>query len=124
VNAPSQSRLFVPLAGAPYDWFASKRKTWELRRQHQQFNPGTVTEGRRIELRRGYRSRESSLWGTVASVVTCDSLAQFFESVDFTKVIPAARDREHAILIASAILGISPGERIPLIGFEIRLDLE
>ena len=69
--------------------------------------PAHLTPGRRVELRRGYRSQEDALWGRVAHMVEATSLAAFFEKVPFHLVIPVARSREEALERASSILGIA-----------------
>jgi hypothetical protein len=94
---PPRNRLFVPLSSEPFNWFRSGQKRWELRRYGRQYTPAHLTPGRRVELRRGYRSQEDALWGRVAHMVEATSLAAFFEKVPFHLVIPIARSREEAL---------------------------
>ena len=112
-------RLFVPLAGQPYAWFASGKKTWELRAKRGQFTEKHITLGRRVELRRGY-STPDSLWGTVADAVVAPTIRAFFEQVPFREVLPEAKDLDHAVAQACSILG-KPANT-PVIGFKVCLD--
>lgn len=121
MNQSSRSRLFIPLASAPFDWFQSGRKHWELRRYGRQYTEKHVAPGRSIELRKGYSDPTKALWGTVVRTVRAGSLRQFFEKVPFGLVIPPARTQEEAISMSATILGISECEEIDLLGFEVTL---
>jgi ASC-1-like (ASCH) protein len=111
-----QDRLFVALSEEPFEWFRSGHKKWELRKLGRQFTTKHVRIGRRVELRKGYRG-PASLWGEIVRVIEAPSIDQFFEQVPFEEVIPAARSRENAVEIASAILNVSP--HTPVLGFSI-----
>lgn len=117
----SMDRVFVPLAAGPYSWFADGSKTWELRRRGGGWGPGVVRGGRRVELRRGYRDRNSSLWGTIREVLTAPSIEAFFGLVPYGQVIPVAQSHNDAVERAAAILGIDP-HTAEVIGFRVELD--
>jgi hypothetical protein len=114
-------RLFVPLSGAPWRWFASGAKLWELRRLGGRWSEKQLRPGRRVELRRGY-STPDSLWGTVAEVVRADGISAFFDAVPHGLVICApGLGRAEAEAAAAAILGIAPAG-VPVIGFRVELE--
>lgn len=56
-------RLFVPVTSEVFGWWASGRKTWELRRAAPRWSPTHVYDGRSVEIRRGYSG--DSLWGRI-----------------------------------------------------------
>jgi len=112
-------RLFVPLATAPFEWFRSGGKRWELRRYGRQYTERTVVPGREVELRRGYQRQGDALWGTVAQTVKANSILEFFDRVPYELVIPIAKDRSEATQIAVSILGIVEDEDIELFGFSV-----
>lgn len=70
-----EDRLFVPLSTKWFNEYKRGRKTVELRGISSLFNVNTVIKGRKVELRRGYSTKES-LWGTITSVWTIRSIAQ------------------------------------------------
>ncbi len=109
------ARLFVPLASEPYHWFDNGEKLWELRRYGRQYTLDNVCVGRPVELRRGYNTSDS-IWGTIADVITAESVDDFFSLVDFGEVIPTARNKGEAITRAKAIIG-KDAERV--IGFRV-----
>jgi len=111
-----EDRLFVPLAEEPFNWFCSGQKKWELRRFGRQYTLKHVRVGRRVELRRGYRGPDA-LWGKILDVVQANSMDEFFNRVPFEEVIPVATSREHAIKIATDILGVDL--KTPLLGFAV-----
>lgn len=82
-------RLFVPLKTIHYRRFEAGEKDVELRGWNDQFNPETVVEGRRVELRRGY-STDDSLFGTVAHVWTSDDLARLLDAANHARIHPGA----------------------------------
>ena len=114
-------RLFVPLASAPFDWFRSGRKRWELRRYGRQYTTRNIMPGRTVELRRGYGSQTDVLWGTVTQTVTAGSLSEFFDRVPYELVIPTAKDKSEAVSIATSILRLAPEQSTALLGFEVTL---
>lgn len=113
-----EKRLFVPLAGQPFEWFSSGRKRWELRKYGRQYTEKHLVAGRRVELRRGY-STGHSLWGTLARTERAESIARFFDVVPYSLVVPGAASLAEAIEVAHGILGT--GE-FHVIGFEVGLD--
>jgi len=115
--------LFVPLAGKPYDWFSSRRKTWELRRCRGPWSTENVRTGRRVELRRGYRDRASSLWGTVEETLVAPGADAFFDLVPYPEVIPDAVSRAAAVAQFNEILGVDSSS-VEIIGFRVVLDDE
>lgn len=118
----SDKRLFVALSLAPYEWFRTGKKRWELRRCRSQFTSRHVRTGRRVELRAGYGRSRPSLWGTITEVRLASSLAEFFELVPFRSVIPPAQSLNEAMTQASGILRIEADAIIQLIGFQVDLD--
>lgn len=114
-----RKRLFVPLATAPFEWFRSGGKRWELRRYGRQYTERNVVPGREVELRRGYQSQGDALWGTVTQTVEAKSIFEFFNQVPYELVIPIARDRSEATQIAGSILGVSAEDDIKLFGFSV-----
>lgn len=112
-------RLFVPLATAPYRWFESGKKTWELRVKRGQYNTKNVRVGRPVELRRGY-STPDSIMGTIAEVVEAENIRAFFDVVPWERVIcdPDVDQRWAAENHAAAILKTIPkGQAV--IGFRV-----
>lgn len=114
------SRLFVPLSSAPFDWFASGEKLWELRRYGRRFNTAQLQVGRPVELRRGYNTCDS-IWGAVDTVVIAESISEFFQKVPFKQVIPTAEDVTTAVEIATDIIG-SDDQKV--IGFRVSTNAE
>jgi ASCH domain len=86
------SRLFVPLATDPYQWFLSGQKRWEVRRQRGAFSLHHVTQGRRVELRRGYSDYDSAV-GWAADILRIDA-SQKVETIAFRVVL----DKPGAVL--------------------------
>lgn len=123
MNDEIQSRrLFVPLASAPFEWFRSGKKSWELRRHGRQFTEKHVIPGRAVELRKGYQTTEDVIWGTVKRTLSAGSLADFFDQVPYQLVVPNAESRSQAVDIATSILGIGEHQPALLLGFEIEFD--
>jgi hypothetical protein len=87
--ATDSERLFVALKTEHYRNFESGAKTWELRGVNEQFNSATVTEGRRVELRRGY-STDDSLWGTITDVREFESVPAVADGIDHELILPGA----------------------------------
>lgn len=114
-------RLFLPLAAEPYSWFNDGQKTWELRTYNKRWNKKHVYEGRRVELRRGYRDKKTSIWGTIREVMAAPSISVFFDRVHFKEVIPRAISAIDAAHHAAAILGVDRTSTA-VIGFRIELD--
>jgi len=112
------NRLFVPLASEPFDWFASRRKRWEVRRARGAFRPDRLTGGRPVELRRGY-STPDRLHAAIGAVVTGDALGDLLARVPWALVIPSATSQEEAVDRATSILGPKPG---PFVAFECVLE--
>jgi ASCH domain len=112
-------RLFVPLANAPFCWFASGQKRWELRRLGRQYTRKHLIPGRRVELRRGYSDKTAALWGRIAEVLEAENLSRFFDVVDFRDVIPEAASRAEAVSTAAQILR---HDNVRVIGFRIEAD--
>jgi ASC-1-like (ASCH) protein len=115
----TRDRVFVPLAKAPFRWFASGHKSWELRRRGRQYTQKHLIPGRRVELRCGYSDKRAALWGRISEVREAESLSQFFDAVDFREVIPEAASRAEAMETAADILG---EDTFPVIGFRIEAD--
>lgn len=122
VGEKNFDRLFVPLATAPYHWFLSGAKSWELRKMRRQFTPKHVRAGRKVELRKGYADKNSSLWGNIDRLVIADSLHEFFEKVDWESVIPESTSLDSAIAEVEEILGLETANDGPFIGFSIELE--
>ena len=118
-QADVDKRLFVPLCSGPYEWFRSGQKTWELRRYGRQFTEKHVIQGRKVELRRGYSSREDALNGVVCDVVRADGLRSFFGKVSYREVIPTADSEESAVRQAAEILRIPADGDTPLLGMHV-----
>jgi hypothetical protein len=118
----STRRLFVPLASEPFRWFTEGQKQWELRKYGRQYTERHVWVGRRIELRRGYSSKES-LWGVIMETVHTANVRDFFGKVNYKIVIPAAQSEVEAIEMAERILGISSGTDIPVLGFRVEIEI-
>jgi ASC-1-like (ASCH) protein len=118
-NERALDRVFVPLSSAPFRWFSSGAKRWELRRHGRQYTRKHLTPGRRVELRRGYTNKHTALWGRIEEVREADTLSEFFNRVDFREVIPEARSRLEAEDTATKIIG---GGHVPVIGFRVALD--
>jgi len=121
MNKSSPDRLFVPLATAPFEWFQSGHKRWELRRYGRQYTEKHVRPGRSVELRRGYSDATNALWGTVVRTVKAESLQQLFQQVPFDSVIPPAHNQAEAISMCASILRISESEPVNLLAFEVTL---
>ena len=121
MNQFSGDRLFVPLATAPFEWFQSGRKRWELRRYGRQYTEKYVLPGRPVELRRGYSDATNALWGKVVRTVKAGSLQQLFHEVPFNLVIPTAHTEAEAISISASFLRIAEYEPVNLLAFEIDL---
>jgi ASC-1-like (ASCH) protein len=119
VETTTRNRMFVPLANAPFRWFASGNKRWELRRRGRQYTQKHLIPGRRVELRRGYSDKTAALWGNITEVREADNLSQFFDAVDFREVMPEAASRAEAMKTAAEILG---EDTFPVIGFRIEAD--
>ena len=51
MNVP---RVFIPLSTAPYNWFESGIKMWELRRYGRQYTERNIEKNKIVELRCGY----------------------------------------------------------------------
>jgi ASC-1-like (ASCH) protein len=119
LEVATRDRVFVPLADAPFRWFVSGRKRWELRRLGRQYTQKQLVPGRRVELRRGYNDKIAALWGRIAEVRVADNLSKFFDKVEFTQVIPEATTRADAVRIAAEIIGDAS---VPVIGFRIEPD--
>ena len=122
VGEKNRDRLFVPLATAPYHWFLSGAKSWELRKMRRQFTPKHVRAGRKVELRKGYTDKASSLWGNIDRLVIADSLHEFFDKVDWESVIPESNSLDSAIAEVEEILGLETADDGPFIGFSIEFE--
>ncbi len=94
----------MALSSGPFNWFQSGQKKWELRKFGRQYTPDHVRVGRPVELRRGYNTPDA-LWGEVGEVVIADNVADFFDQVHFSEVIPVARSKAEALEMANKILG-------------------
>lgn len=115
------NRLFVPLSSDPFQWFASGRKRWELRRYGRQYTTDHVILGRTVELRKGYSNRESVLWGTIVDVRRAPGIRDFFRQVPFAEVIPVAGSEEEAIQMATKILALTDAQSQEVLGFCVEL---
>jgi hypothetical protein len=115
-------RLFVPLASEPYQWFASGRKTWEVRRAKSAFAPERLFQGRRVELRRGYSGTTSALWGTIVETVSADTLNELFALVPPAEVVPDAADRHDAVSTAAQILRSGTDDTSGFVAFRVKPD--
>ena len=94
-------RLFVPLATAPFSWFESGLKTWELRRYGRQYIKKHVVLGRRVELRKGYSG--DSLWGEIDAVYQAETIEGIFRLVPYSFVVPVARDLPDAVSVVKNV---------------------
>jgi hypothetical protein len=72
-------------------------------------------------LRKGYKSKEPSLFGIVAQVVTTNGLQSFFDIVNYKEVIPTADSKESAVNVASDILGIPVESDTRVLGLMVEL---
>jgi ASC-1-like (ASCH) protein len=102
----SKDRVFIPLSQEPYYWFLSGKKKWELRKTGRQFTAKNIQDGRVVELRRGYNTKDS-IWGKIEKVLEFNTLEEVFEAVCFKEVIPVATCMKQAISIAKSILNPS-----------------
>jgi hypothetical protein len=116
-NVHNNDRLFVPISREPFHWFDSGEKLWELRRYGRQYTEKYIRTGRKVELRRGYKS-EHALWGRVGKIVISDTLAGIFTTIPYKQIIPTAYSLENAIEIALQFVG--PTSTL-LIAFEVKL---
>ncbi len=121
LSPPTLDRLFVPLASAPFAWFQSGKKRWELRRHGRQYTSDHVCPGRAVELRRGYSDPDQALWGIVADVHKAGSLEAFFRRVPRREVLPEAGSYAQAFADACRILGIVDAAATPVLGFQVAL---
>lgn len=115
-------RIFVPLSREPYAWFESGEKVWELRKYGRQFTEKHIYPGRRVELRRGYSDASRTLWGTIERVEKAVGIEDFFDKVPYSRVIPVAKSRADAAMMAKEILGIGEDPQVPLVGFMVSVD--
>lgn len=117
-----RTRLFVPLAKDPFDWFQSGKKEWEIRFWGRQYTDRHVYIGRRVELRRGYSDPDASIWGFIADVKVAESLCELFNEVDFARAIPSAKSEFEAITICANILRVDVKHLTKVIAFRIKVD--
>jgi hypothetical protein len=115
-------RIFVALSREPYAWFESGEKVWELRKYGRQFTEKHIYPGRRVELRRGYSDASRTLWGTIQRVEKAVGIEDFFDKVPYSDVIPVAKNRADAAMMAKEILGIGEDPQVPLVGFMVSVD--
>ncbi|MGA8142571.1 MAG: hypothetical protein WB987_01645 [Candidatus Acidiferrales bacterium] len=108
----------MPLSKEPYRWFAEGLKQWELRKYGRQYTERHVRVGRKVELRRGYSTRES-LWGVITEIVLAPNLHDFFAKVDYKIVVPVATSEKEAIQIAEKILRIPSHSGTPVFAFRV-----
>ena len=111
----------MPLSSAPFEWFCSGRKQWELRKRGRQYTRAHVRRGRDVELRRGYSDRDTALWGEIIDVIEAPSLEAFFVEVPWHAVLPESGSLEEAIAAARRILNLAPDEDAPVLGFKVEL---
>jgi len=111
-------RLFVPLRTAPFDWFSSQGKKWEVRRNRGAFRADRLTCGRRVELRRGYTG--TSLWGTLTKTVSAANAAELFSRVEYPVAVPTVTSKAEAIALVEKLLGKDQ----ELVAFRVDLDEE
>jgi ASCH domain len=117
-NLPADRRLFVPLSAEPFEWFSSRGKQWEVRRNNGAFRADRLTCGRRVELRRGYTG--DSLWGTLTEAVSASNAAELFAHVHYAVTVPTVASRSDAIAFVEGLLG----EDQELVAFRVALDDE
>ena len=90
-----ENRLFLPLNEKWYNLFLAGDKEWELRGMSSQFNLQTVTKGKSVELRKGYKN--SPVWGTIEDVFTVDSIDKIPTTI-YDKVIPISVQNEQEVI--------------------------
>lgn len=95
-------RLFVPLNNEAFYWFKNNNKSFELRGYVNGWREKYVYNGRKVELRRGYNTRDK-IFGKVGKVVI-GSINDIFDKVNYRKIIPIAKSKEEAIKKAKEIL--------------------
>jgi hypothetical protein len=115
-------RLFVPLTRVAYEWFASGSKRWEVRRAKGAFAAEKLAPGRRVEIRLGYRSAESSLWGMVSEVELAGTLRELLLRIPAAEVVPDAVDAQAAASTVGHILGVDIDEAGSFVAFRVELD--
>jgi hypothetical protein len=103
MNQDVQKRLFVPLRRDAFEWFATGRKTFELRRAGGRFAETHVRPSVSVELRRGYSG--VSIWGFVGRVFIGEDLSQLLNRVDYKDVIPRASSLQEAVAVAREFVG-------------------
>ena len=116
------TRLFVPLASDPFEWFLSGAKQWEVRAHKRQYTTRHVYPGRRVELRRGYSDPNASIWGCVAEVIIAKSIRRVFDQIEYEHVIPIATNKDEAISMVSHILNVGPDELSDVMAFRVERD--
>ena len=115
-SCPTARRLFVPLSAEPFEWFASRNKQWEVRRNKGAFRADHLIEGRRVELRRGYTG--ASLWGTLTDAILASNAADLFMEISYKVTVPTAPSQSDAIAFVEKLLGTGA----KLVAFRVDLD--
>jgi ASC-1-like (ASCH) protein len=113
-------RVFVPLAKEPYNWFASGRKKWELRRCIRQYSDKNIQTGKVVELRCGYSDPSKAIWGVIEETRIYGSLNNVFEDINYDEIIPIASNLGQAIDLTNEILNLESYHNTRLIAFKVR----
>lgn len=88
------NRLFVPLNSEAFSWF-KQGKTWEVRKMKGQYNLKNIKVGRKVELRRGYNSKDS-IWGFITEVRVFENAKELMKLIDYKKILPTAKSFQEA----------------------------
>lgn len=116
----NQKRLFVPLAKEAYEWFLNHNKQWEIRKLNSgQYNTKNLVEGRRVELRLGYRPG-NSIWGVIDAVKMYNNADDLVNDINFKLLIPTANNKNEAIERINDFIG----EESQIITFKVIKDNE
>ena len=114
----SQNRLFVPLTKEAFEWFKSHDKQWEIRKLNiGQYNRKNIFEGRRVELRLGYKPG-NSIWGEISEVKEFNEANELINNIDFKFLIPTAKNKDEAIERINDFIG----KESKIITFKINKD--
>ena len=80
-----KNRLFLPLNQIWYELFVNGQKEWEMRGINDIFNQKTVTLGRTIEIRRGYKL--DPIWGIIKEKLIVNSVDEIPKTI-YNKTVP------------------------------------
>lgn len=79
-------RLFLPVNTRPYQNYKIKLKDIEARGINNQYNTQTVTQNKRVEIRKGYNG--PSLWGTIQDTWRTNSIHAIPDTVTHHRILP------------------------------------